>query len=50
MRRATRVSKASCDAHIARPFTVHIAILRLSTTVVEIYEVPTRRVKRSAKR
>jgi hypothetical protein len=50
MGRATRVSKASCDAHIGRPVTAYIAILRLSTTVVEIYEVPTPGVKRSAKR
>ena len=48
--RILQIRKVARDARNGRFVTARTAILRPSTTVVETYRVPIRRVKRSAKR
>ena len=48
--RIVQIRKVARDAQNGRFVTARTAILRPSTTVVETYQVPIRRVKRSAKR
>jgi hypothetical protein len=48
--RILRIRKVARDARTGRFITARTAIRRPSTTVVETYKVPIRRVKRSAKR